>query len=215
MRMSETIVKLAKSLVLFHAGITNPSKGSVNPHFKSSYAALPDIITHVRAPLAKEGLAVVQSTLDLDGRSGVVTLLLHESGEYIESDPVLLKTRKDDAQGAGSAISYARRYSLLAMLNLAGEEDDDGNAAVEDGGSGTETEAAAEARRKRSAGHLAVYAKRIEETRGSPRANLLLDTIKKELARIKGELLDAHLRTLGELFTELHREANPDKENSK
>lgn len=127
MRTSESIKNIASALVKFQAEVTNPKNTADNPFFKSKYAPLGDVINIVKPLLAKHGLSYLQSPSG-DGQNVIITtLLMHESGEYIESDPLLLKADKATAQGAGSAITYARRYALSAMLGVASEDDDDGN----------------------------------------------------------------------------------------
>ena len=139
MKHSESLAKIAPALVAFQRDIRNPANSAVNPYYSSKYAPLPDILNHIRPGLAAAKLAVVQSTVGDGATAGVVTMVLHESGEFIESDPVSLPIapRKDkktgesyvDAQGAGSAVTYARRYSLCAALGIASDDDDDANAA--------------------------------------------------------------------------------------
>ena len=101
-----------------------------NPFFGSGYSSLAGIIRLTTQVLSANGLAVSQ-TFDTDdkGRDLLVTHLRHTSGEAIISH-LPLRTTKDDMQALGSAISYARRYSLMAILNIAtSHDDDDGNAA--------------------------------------------------------------------------------------
>lgn len=135
MNKSESIKNIAIALSKFQAEVKNPANTANNPFFKSKYAPLSDILNDVRPILAKNGLSVIQ-TPGGDGVNVIVTtLLVHESGEWIESDPLVLKADKATAQGAGSAITYARRYALSALLGISSEDDDDGNGAT---GSGNE-----------------------------------------------------------------------------
>lgn len=103
-------------------------KESVNPAFKSKYADFASIVDAVRKPLTENGLAFVQLlTSNVDGVT-VTTRLLHVSGEFIETScwmPVVAKT----PQAFGSAATYAKRYALSALVGLAADADDDGNAA--------------------------------------------------------------------------------------
>ena len=94
---------------------------------KGRYATLRSIINAARDPLAKNGLSILQSPFSSDGTIGVTTLLLHESGEFIEDSISLTIDAKGKnlAQEAGSIITYLRRYSLAAMLGIYAEEDDD------------------------------------------------------------------------------------------
>lgn len=129
MNKSESITKLSAALVKFQAEVTNPKNTAVNPHFKSKYAPLQDILTLVRPLLTRHGLSVIQFPSGDGERIVIQTILMHESGEWIEADPLTLKADKATPQGAGSAITYGRRYSLSAMLGISSEDDDDGNAA--------------------------------------------------------------------------------------
>ncbi|MBJ8031122.1 ERF family protein [Bacillus cereus group sp. N21] len=135
MKRSETIGELAKALVKFQAEVENPKNTASNPMFKSKYAPLDVVINTVKPILTKYGLSFMQST-GSEGESIIIsTMLLHESGEWIESEPLTLPAYqikgggvKDfTAQGAGSGITYGRRYSLTALLGISSEDDDDGN----------------------------------------------------------------------------------------
>lgn len=135
MKFSESVKNLAFALAKFQEEVRHPENSATNPQFRSKYAPLNVVINTVKPILAKNGLSFIQST-GAEGENIVVTtVLLHESGEFIESDPLVLPAyqikkggEKDfNAQGAGSAITYARRYSLSAILGLSSEDDDDGN----------------------------------------------------------------------------------------
>ena len=123
MNKSESITALAKALVKFHSNAPAIIKNATNPHFKNRFADLGGILEAVRTPLAEVGLSVLQ----LLGDNTLTTLLLHESGEFIETTAPLIVS-KHDMQGLGSACSYQRRYSLQSLLSLTGI-DDDGNEA--------------------------------------------------------------------------------------
>jgi len=133
MKTSNSIGALAPALVAAAAELAPVAKDAVNPAFRNRYATLDAIMEQVRPVLARHGLAVMQtgSTPEtVDGRLmavGVETMLLHKSGEWIASS-VTLPVEKLTAQGAGSALSYGRRYGLSAILGLTAE-DDDGQAA--------------------------------------------------------------------------------------
>lgn len=132
MNKSESIKELASALSKFQGEIKNPANTANNPFFKSKYAPLNDVLNLVRPVLFKHGLSVVQAPSG-DGENIIVTTtLLHNSGEYIEFQPLILKADKATAQGAGSAITYARRYALSAILGISSEDDDDGNHATGD-----------------------------------------------------------------------------------
>lgn len=126
MKTSEQIDKLAEALAAAQGAIKAATKDAENPFFKSSYATLDSVWTACREPLSKHGLSVIQVPLtDADGLH-LVTRLCHSSGQWIEGD-LSIKPSKDDLQGIGSAITYARRYMLGAMVGVATDADDDGN----------------------------------------------------------------------------------------
>lgn len=129
MQKSESIKELAAALAKCQGEMKNPPKSASNPFFKSKYATLDTIVDTIRPALAKYELSYIQSCSSDEQNISVTTLLMHSSGEWIESDPMTVKATKLDPQGAGSAITYARRYTLSAMLGVASEEDDDGNGA--------------------------------------------------------------------------------------
>jgi hypothetical protein len=125
MHCSETIGKISAALQAFQASVGNIPKTATNPHFKSKFAPLDEIVAVINQKGPEHGLSHVQSV----GSIGVITRVMHESGEWIESDPLALSATKADPQGEASAITYARRYQLPAMYGLATEEDDDANRA--------------------------------------------------------------------------------------
>ncbi|MFV1944305.1 ERF family protein [Pseudomonas luteola] len=127
MKMSDQIDALAKALAAAQAEIENASKASVNPHFKNRYADLAEILNTSRPVLSKHGLSIVQMPFFSEGKVGVETVLMHESGQWIANE-LLGPCVKQDPQGVGSAITYYRRYSLAAFAGIA-QEDDDGSAA--------------------------------------------------------------------------------------
>jgi len=130
MKTSETISEIAKALVKMQGSMTPAKKGSINPFFKSSYADLVSIWAAIRDPLMEHGLCVVQNAQTLDEGVSVSTRIIHTSGEFMEFGPLVMPVSKKDAQAVGSAISYAKRYSLGAALGIVAEKDDDGNKAV-------------------------------------------------------------------------------------
>jgi len=119
---------LNAALVAALSELTNLAKDKVNPHFKSRFTSLDAILDATRPVLAKHGLALSQEPVFEDGMAGVVTRIIHTSGESREST-LILPLRDQSAQGVGSAISYARRYSAAAVLGIASDEDDDGQQA--------------------------------------------------------------------------------------
>lgn len=125
MTSSNEIDKIAAALVAFQAEVDNPRKTADNPFFKSKYADLDEIINTIRPTLAKNGLCVIQSPEGEGSTARVTTRILHSSGQWIEGT-LSLNAVKSDPQGMGSAITYARRYSLAGLCGLA-QDDDDGN----------------------------------------------------------------------------------------
>lgn len=126
---SATVGKIAEALCAAQAELPAAIKGSVNPHLKNKYADLNSIYEAARDTLAKHGLAVVQTMQPTDGKAHVRTTLLHKSGEWIAGELVMPLDRNGGPQGMGSAITYARRYSLSAIIGIVTEEDDDAEAA--------------------------------------------------------------------------------------
>lgn len=127
MNKSESIKNLAIALAKFQAEVKNPPNTANNPFFKSKYAPLSEVLNTVRPILSKHGLSVVQAPSTEENNIVITTILIHESGEFIEPEPLKLKMDKVTAQGAGSAITYASRYALSAILGISSEDDDDAN----------------------------------------------------------------------------------------
>lgn len=140
MKTSEQINELAAALAKAQGDITNADKDKTNPHFQSKYATLASTWDACRAPLSKNGLSVVQV---VDG-DVLISRLLHSTGQYIEST-MGIKPTQNSPQGFGSALTYARRYSLQALVGIAPGDDvgqDDEDDANE--GSGIQTEPSAQ-----------------------------------------------------------------------
>lgn len=130
MRMqSEDITELAKAMAKANLELSNVKRDKDNPYFKSRYSDLSTVYDSCRKILASNGVCVIQTTLYHNNEIVLVSTLMHESGQWIKG-VYPLKPIKTDPQGYGSAMTYARRYSLLAIVGIASEdEDDDGNAA--------------------------------------------------------------------------------------
>ena len=121
MEKSANISNLSKALAQFHALVGKISKDSKNPFFKSNYASLPHILTEVSDPLQQAGLVITQ----FPNGDGLTTMLLHaETGEYISATYTMPVAKANDPQALGSAISYARRYSVSSILSLKIDDDD-------------------------------------------------------------------------------------------
>ena len=126
---SEAIDKIIPALIQFQSEVRAVGKNKKNPHFGSSYADLAAIMDEAMPALGKNGLAIVQNLVESSpDEVRLLTTLYHTSGQYFSSI-ITLKPSKTDPQGVGSAITYARRYSLSPLLGIVTEEDDDGNAA--------------------------------------------------------------------------------------
>ena len=125
MKQSESITDLATALCLAQAEMGGAVKDSNNPFFKSSYADLTSVIKVIKEPFARHGLSFVQLPVTSAGGNGigVTTMLMHNSGQWIQSE-YLLPMDKVTPQGAGSAITYARRYALQSLVGIPSVDDD-------------------------------------------------------------------------------------------
>jgi len=128
MQHSETLGELGIALTAAQSEFSAVPKDSVNPFFKSKYAALPEVVKSATPILTRHGLSIAQFIGYSEGQDTLTTVLLHCSGEYI-AETMRLHLVKNDPQGQGSAVTYARRYSYMSVLGLVADEDDDGNAA--------------------------------------------------------------------------------------
>lgn len=137
MNQSNSIKELATALSIVQGKLTFAKKDNANPFFKSKYADLASVWESCRELLSENGLAVIQfpsgyQTNCVDEKNkehlmSLTTILTHSSGEWISQDMTVPVT-KADAQGAGSALTYMRRYALAAVVGVY-QDDDDGNAA--------------------------------------------------------------------------------------
>lgn len=135
MKTSESIVKISVAVVAAQAQIKTVTKDGVNTFFKkpngdgAPYATLDSIIEACKGPFEANKLAVIQVPTEVETKPVVITRVLHESGEYFEVvTPLILS--KNDMQGFGAAVTYAKRFALGSFFNIATEVDDDGNAAT-------------------------------------------------------------------------------------
>jgi hypothetical protein len=122
--------QIATALLKAQSEMSNPKKGATNPFFKSKYADLNSIREAVIPVLNSNGISVLQPIVHTDGKNFVKTILLHESGELMDSITEIVYNKLNDAQAQGSGISYARRYALQSFVCV-GADDDDGQKAVQ------------------------------------------------------------------------------------
>ena len=125
----ENIKNLSKALAQAQSEMSNAKKDATNPFFKSKYADLNAIREAVLPILNSHGISVLQPMTNIEGKNFIKTILLHETGESIESFTEIIYSKVNDAQSQGSGITYARRYGLQSFVCV-GAEDDDGNKAV-------------------------------------------------------------------------------------
>lgn len=126
-KIQNPINELVAALAKAHLEIKAPKKDKVNPMFKSKYSSLDAIYEACREPLARQGLVLSHS---VEGNV-LITTLRHLSGQAIECR-VPMFIDKVTSQGFGSALTYARKYSVCSLLSLPSDEDDDGNAAEQE-----------------------------------------------------------------------------------
>jgi hypothetical protein len=129
MKHSDSIKNLARALVLFRSQLVQPVKDKINPFLKNKYVPLEGVVEAVDKGIHGTGLSYTQSVSGGDKSITVTTVITHESGEWLEMDGLTLPMAKQDAQAGGSAITYARRYSLSAAFGITSDTDDDGDTA--------------------------------------------------------------------------------------
>lgn len=124
---SDDIAALADALAKAQGEIKNAAFNRINPHFKNRYADLAAVFDALRGPFSKNQLAVTQTTEIRDGGMILVTTVAHSSGQWFKSEYPLPSTARP--QELGSALTYARRYSLSAIAGIAADDDDDAETA--------------------------------------------------------------------------------------
>lgn len=126
MKSSATIATIAPALVAALAEIGGVAKGKTNPHFRSKYATLESVIEASKGILASHGIALMQFPAAFSGGAmSLDTVLIHESGEWLSGEEAFgVATGKQDPQAVGSALTYARRYAQMAVLNMPAVDDD-------------------------------------------------------------------------------------------
>lgn len=126
--LTHSTPELFSALAGAQGELENASKNAANPHFRSKYADLAEVLNTVRPVLAKHGLSMMQTT-GFDGSLVHVTTILGHSGGGYVTTTASCQPAKTDAQGVGSATTYLRRYSAAAVAGVA-QEDDDGQSAA-------------------------------------------------------------------------------------
>lgn len=129
MERSDSIKELVTALAVAQGEIGAALKDTKNEFFKSKYADLASVVDAIKVPLSSHGLSYTQALHDANNAVCVETIVFHNSGEWMSTGKLTIPVVKHDAQGFGSALTYARRYSLSAAFGVAPEEDD-GNAAA-------------------------------------------------------------------------------------
>jgi hypothetical protein len=128
--MAHATPELFAAMAKAQGVIENASKNAANPHFRSKYADLAEVLNTIREPLAANGLSLSQHPSFDGALVSVTTIIAHASGGWISSVAYCVPA-KSDAQAIGSATTYLRRYAAAAVAGIA-QEDDDGNAAAHD-----------------------------------------------------------------------------------
>jgi hypothetical protein len=126
---SESLGAIAPALAKAQAKLEHASKDRNNPHFKSKYADLPGVVDTIKPVLAANDLAIVQGFVPSEQGVTIETRIVHKSGEWIQDEGLFVPADRNNAQGFGSACTYGRRYALMALVGVAPDDDDDGNAA--------------------------------------------------------------------------------------
>lgn len=197
---SEDIDELATALAKAQGEIKAAAKSKANPFFKSMYADLSAIMEVCRTPLSANNLAIIQVTCFDPENIWLETTLIHKSGQWVRSRYPLRPT-KDDPQGLGSALTYARRYSLAAMVGVvADDEDDDGSGASREIGENAEQDQADDGKQKTKAQAAAIeWAKAAIEDIRACKDNKELLAWEDKNAKTLVKLHKAHLASHGEV----------------
>lgn len=131
---SESIENLSKAMSEFQKNLKQPLKDANNPFFRSKYVPLENVVEAITEAAGPLGISFMQfASGDDSGNIEVGTIILHQSGEYIEFPSVRMKPEKQTPQAYGSAITYAKRYALSAVFGITSDKDDDGNEASGNG----------------------------------------------------------------------------------
>ncbi|MHC9537736.1 ERF family protein [Dellaglioa sp. BT-FLS60] len=131
MKTSEEFNNISKNMAKFRTQLVQPKKDAENPYLKNGYVTLEGVIATIDKGMEGTGLSFIQEAkTGALGQSVIIkTTLFHESGQYMELESLEIPSAKKDAQGLGSAITYAKRYALSTIFGITSEADDDGNEA--------------------------------------------------------------------------------------
>jgi hypothetical protein len=129
MNQSENINELATAMSKAQAAMKPATKDSTNPFHKNNYSNITSIWESARIPVTSNGLTVWQDVTTSEKSVSVTTKIVHSSGQWVEFGPLTIPIAKFDAQGIGSATTYAKRYALCGALGIVSDDDDDGEAA--------------------------------------------------------------------------------------
>ena len=188
--------KAAAAFVKAQTQFAPAIKTSTNPHFRSKYADLSACVDAVMDALNNNGIGLIQRTHESESGVNVETVLIHESGESLSAGILHVPAAKNDPQGYGSALTYARRYSLMAACGIA-PEDDDGNAAQKTPPQPT-----------RISKNQSLEIDQLCEVAGKPVSDLLTFFQVKDLTEIDARQFEGIKRTLQKRIDEQENEAN-------
>ena len=130
-KASQSSNSLYGALVALRGVLSNPEKNSINPHYKSKYCKLEDLIAHIRGPLSEHGLTFVQNIVNEEKSVMAQTTIIHAQGQTLTLDGPAVLIDKFTPQGVGAACTYAKRYGICSAFGIESDDDDDANA-VED-----------------------------------------------------------------------------------
>ena len=128
MKTSEQTADIFKAFGEFRKALKQPLKDANNPFFKSKYVPLENVVEVIDEAIEGTGLSYSQEATSEGNYISVATHVFHNSGQFISFDPLSLPATKADAQGFGSAVTYAKRHALSAVFGITSDQDDDGNA---------------------------------------------------------------------------------------
>ncbi len=195
MNKSENINELATALAKAQGAMRFAAKDANNPFFKSKYADLSSVVEAIREALATNGLSYMQHLQQSEKHEVCVeTVILHASGQWIGCGTVAIPVNKNDAQGYGSALTYARRYSLSAAVGVVAD-DDDGNAAA----ASAPKPAAAPAKPVAKAVPAAVKEK-VAEIQKPAKVTISGDPSESDLTGVAGDVMKPSQEVLGKVI---------------